>query len=150
MARQEQEAKTRRREEARRRTRDLLLERAKQRLHAAAAAAATAVSAATTTATAAGAGIPRSIGGILSEGTEGSNDGVPAVGSVGGVRKAEGATSLWDVGGRAAGVPLYAQETWAARHSKVELYVCVWKGDGGSIIEVHSDSFHDIQDVLLS
>lgn len=118
MARQEQEIKTRRREEARRRTRDLLLERAKQRLHAVAVAAA-ATPATNTVATARGIEILTSEEGNLSEGIGGHNDGVPAAGDVGGVRKAEGSPSLWDLGGQATGVPLYAQETWATKHGKV-------------------------------
>lgn len=92
LKRQEEEAKTQRREAARRRTRDLLLERAKQRLIAASKATASCGN---------------------------SSSGV-RVDGVGDEKKSNGLKReavLLDGGG--GGVPPYAQETWAARRSKV-------------------------------
>lgn len=106
LARQEQEAKAQRHEAARRRTRDLLLERAKQRLLVAA-------SAASSTATA--------------------NKGATLAGGVDGEKGKEGASAHGGTGvkgeagmseGGVMGLPLYAQETWAARRNKV------WSGEG--------------------
>lgn len=105
----EEETKELRRIAARRRTRDLLLERAKQRLLAAAVAAAV-DGAAPNDATQTG----QSDGG-------GGSFGDKASLLRGGLRDGKVAADFFSEDGSGAGMPLYAQETLAARHSKVRL-----------------------------
>lgn len=147
MERQEEEAKAQRREAARRRTRDVLLERAKQRLLTVAIAAATSAAATSSisnpnsSSIAAGSrgeyqASSRAEGGVddgreqhMSQAEGGQRGAATAArevatattsceGSVGAAIATAALTAL------SAGTPLYAQETWAARHSKV----CVHHG----------------------
>ncbi|CAM9254394.1 unnamed protein product [Scytosiphon promiscuus] len=115
--RQEEEAKVQRREAARRRTRDLLLERAKQRLLAIAAAASTATASALNSCDAATSGSggvgpsPQGESGCpFDRRGDGIQVGTPSVAG----KSSDGDDTKGD------GIPLYAQETWAARRSKVE------------------------------
>ena len=107
----EEETRAQRRIAARRRTRDLLLERAKQRLLAAAAAAVT-DDAAPNDAVHTG----------QSDGGGGLGDKASLV-RVG----RDGKAAAFFFPGDGTGMPLYAQETSAARHSKV----CKRGGRGG-------------------
>ncbi|CAM9140398.1 unnamed protein product [Ectocarpus fasciculatus] len=128
MERQEEEAKAQRREAARRRTRDLLLERAKQRLLAVAAAAAGVAGANSATTTGIGhksdeAGdVSAAARETLHQGRGGAGQGAlaPTTSCEGGAGVAVAAAAAMTMAAMSAGVPLYAQETWAARHSKVE------------------------------
>lgn len=141
MERQEEEAIRERREAARRRTRDLLLERAKQRLlNIAAAAAASTAGTSSSSNSNLSSNAAESSGQLqTSSGAEGGE--VDGRGQCS-LRRGEGqqcaaarkvataATSCEGGEGAApamamtappAGTPLYAQETWAARHNKVHL-----------------------------
>lgn len=149
MERQEEEAKAQRREAARRRTRDLLLERAKQRLLAIAAAASTASASTSSAAVTGSAGgtasspqaEPVSIfdgcshraqanppavagesddgAGVKGEGAAAAASFLPARDGAGGAGAAAAVAAVAAAAALSAGIPLYAQETWAARHSKV-------------------------------
>lgn len=160
MERQQEEAKGQRREAARRRTRDLLLERAKQRLLAIAAAASTATaSASSAVATGEGVGVssspqagtdfvvdgcsrmiqgdPPAIGGESGDGEDVKGRGVVAAAASapsreggGGVGTAAAVAAVAAAAALSAGLPLYAQDTWAARHSKVCQVHGVWRGAG--------------------
>ncbi|CAM9539794.1 unnamed protein product [Ectocarpus sp. 12 AP-2014] len=131
MERQEEEAKAHRQEAARRRTRDLLLERAKQRLLAVAAAAAGVSGAGSSTigrhdlsADEGGDGVKISAAAReashQARGGAGQGAPTPTASCEGGAGVAVAAAAAITMAAMSAGVPFYAQETWAARHSKVE------------------------------
>lgn len=141
LERQEEEAKAQRREAARRRTRDLLLERAKQRLLAVsttAASVASQVSSSNSTSKSISIAVGSCGKGPIPPGAVGGDDdskgsagggvsatrggGVQGGASATGTSSSEGgvgATTAITLAALSAGIPLYAQETWAARQSKV-------------------------------
>lgn len=146
MERQEEEAKAQRQEAARRRTRDLLLERAKQRLLAVAIAAAASTAGTLSPSNSNASSIATGSSGKCqtSSGVEGGGDDIRGQRSSRGdggqqdvvtaSRKISTVTTSCEGGvgttptiamaALSAGTPLYAQETWAARYSKVYFVYC--------------------------
>eukprot|EP00752_Nemacystus_decipiens_P007052 g6322.t2 len=138
MERQEEEVKAQRREAARRRTRDILLERAKQRLLTVAVAAATSTAASSFCSNSiSSSNAAESSGKRQASRAEGGSGGRCSSRDRGGQQDAAtvaskvatvsasceagvGAAPTIALTALSAGTPLYAQDTWAARHSKVE------------------------------